>query len=194
MDMLHVVYLLRWFKGGPPRAVSASVDRRLDSGELVEDAALCRFEYERGYGMINIAWGQGPGSVEIMGSEGRLLVFYQNHATGPFVPAEQIHVFRGNERVPVEVDFSRRFGSNGILRDFIDSVTRGREPLAPGERGAETLEAVVGAYASAYLERQVALPLDPASPVYQKGLAGLADLEAPEGGRVARLGLYGVGG
>jgi predicted dehydrogenase len=192
MDMMHVVYLLRWFKGGPPRAVSAAVDRRLDSGEFVEDAALCRFEYERGYGMINMAWGQGPGSVEIMGSEGRLLVYYQNHATGPFVPAEQFLVFRGKERVPVEVDFGRRFGSNEILRDFIDSIEAGREPLATGERGAETLEAVVGAYESAHLQRQVLLPLDPSDPVYQKGLAGLADLKAPAGGRVAELGLFGV--
>jgi UDP-N-acetylglucosamine 3-dehydrogenase len=193
MDMLHAVYILAWLKGGPPRAVGAAVDRRLDSREAVEDLALCRYEFDRGFGMINMAWGQGPGSVEIMGTEGRLLVFYAGHATGPFVPAEQFHVYRGAERVPVEVDLTRRgAGGQSILSDFVASVAENREPLAPGERGAETLEAVVGAYESAYLDRKVSLPLDPRDPVYREGLVGLAALPGSSASQVAIRGLYGV--
>ncbi len=194
MDMLHAVYLLSWFKSGSLRAVSAAVDRRLDSGDDVEDAALCRFDFARGFGMINMAWGQGPGSVEIMGTEGRLLVFYQGHATGPFVPAEQLLVYRGAERVPIQADLARASGGPSALHaDFVASVAAGRDPLAPGERGCEAIEAVVGAYKSAYLERQVLLPLDPSDPVYQKGVAGLADLPPNPASRVARLGLFGLG-
>jgi predicted dehydrogenase len=193
MDMLHAVYILAWLKGGPPRAVSAAVDRRLDSGEAVEDLALCRYEFDRGFGMINMAWGEGPGSIEIMGTEGRLLVFYARHATGPFVPAEQLHVYRGAERVPVDADLTRRdAGGPSILGDFVDSVTEKREPLAPGERGAETLEAVVGAYESAYLDRKVPLPLEPTDPIYREGLVGLATLSGSAASQVARRGLYGV--
>jgi predicted dehydrogenase len=190
MDMLHAVYLLSWFKGGPPRAVDAAVDRRLASGDSVEDIALCRYQFARGYGMINMAWGQGPGSVEIMGSEGRLIVLYEGLATGPFVPPEQIYVYRGKERVPIDVDFTRPNAMQLLLRDFAASIAEGRDPLAPGERGCETLDAVIGAYESAYLERAVALPLSPSDPVYQEGLPGLAKLAAPPGGRVAELGLF----
>jgi predicted dehydrogenase len=194
MDMLHAVYILAWLKGGSPRAVSAAVDRRLDSGEAIEDLALCRYEFDRGFGMINMAWGDGPGSIEIMGTEGRLLVFYAGHATGPFVPAEQFHVYRGPERVPVDVDLTRQgAGGSSILSDFVDSVAEQRDPLAPGERGAETLEAVVGAYESAYLDRKVTLPLDPADPVYRDGLAGLASLSGSAASQVARCSLFGVG-
>jgi predicted dehydrogenase len=194
MDMLHAVYILAWLKGGSPRAVSAAVDRRLDSGEAVEDLALCRYEFDRGFGMINMAWGEGPGSVEIMGTEGRLLVYYAGHATGPFVPAEQFLVYRGAEQVPVDVDLSRRYaGGASILTDFVDSIAEQREPLAAGERGAETLEAVVGAYESAYLDRKIVLPLDPTDPVYREGLAGLASLPGSAASQVAMRGLYGVG-
>jgi predicted dehydrogenase len=193
MDMLHAVYILTWLKGGAARAVSAAVDRRLDSGERIEDLALCRYEFDRGFGMINMAWGQGPGSVEIMGTVGRLLVFYAGHATGPFVPAEQLLVYRGAEQVPVEVDLTRQPGGLSILSDFVASVAERREPLAPGERGAETLEAVVGAYESAYLDRKVELPLDHSDPVYREGLAGLATLPGSPSSQVARRGLFGVG-
>lgn len=192
MDMLHAVYLPGWLLGQRPCAVSAAVDRRLGGDDPVEDVALCRFELERGFALVNVAWGEGPGGVEIMGTEGRLLLFFQGYGTGPFVPPEQLHVFRGAERVPVDFvpDPSRGFG--GTLRDFALAVAEGRAPIAPGEQGCETLEGVLGAYASAVLERQVALPLDPAGQVYQHGLAGLAQLRAPAGSRVARRGLFGL--
>lgn len=192
MDMLHTVYLLAWLMGEQPIGVSAAMDRRLDSGGSVEDTALCRYEFESGFGLINIAWGAGPGGIEVMGSEGRLLLFYRGFATGPFAPAEQLHVFRGNQRVPVEVDLGAPFSMRmrEVVHDFALSVAEGRDPLAPGERGCETLESVVAAYESAYLERQVSLPLQPDDPVFQRGLPGLGDLEASEGTRIARRGLF----
>ncbi len=55
------------------------------------------------------------------------------------------------------------------------------------------LEAVVGAYASAALGRDVALPLDPADPVYARGAAGIAELALPKGSLVRRRGLFGTG-
>src|SRR5919198_3805142 len=161
MDMLHPVYLAAWLMGEQPRAVSAAVDRRLDSGETVEDAALCRFEFASGFALINMAWGMGPGGVEITGSEGRLLLFYRGFGTGPFVPPERIYVFKGDRPVPVELDSKPSLGMREVLRDFVASVAEGRDPIAPGEQGCATLEAVVGAYESAYFERQVALPLEP---------------------------------
>jgi predicted dehydrogenase len=190
MDMLHAVYLAAWLMGEQPRAVSAAVDRRLDSGETVEDAALCRFEFESGFALVNMAWGMGPGGIEIMGTEGRLLLFYRGFGTGPFAPPEQLHVFKGDRPVTVELDLKPSLGMREVLRDFVASVAEGRDPIAPGEQGCAALEAVVGAYESAFFERQVTLPLEPSDPVYQHGLAGLSALKPPPGSRVARRGLF----
>ncbi len=61
MDMLHVVYLANWFMGGPPLAVSAWVDKRLEGDGDVEDIALVRYVYANGQALVNMAWGVGPG-------------------------------------------------------------------------------------------------------------------------------------
>jgi UDP-N-acetyl-2-amino-2-deoxyglucuronate dehydrogenase len=181
MDMLHAVYILSWLLGGQPfRSVSAAVDRRLDDRGPVEDVALCRFHFDTGFGLINMAWGQGPGGIEVMGSEGRLLLFYRSFGTGPFEPPEQLHVFRGSERVPVTLDLQPSLGMRAILRDFVDSVEQSREPIAPGEQGCATLEAVVGAYASAARQENVTLPLDHTDPVYYRGISALLESEHNE--------------
>lgn len=176
MDMLHAVYVVAWLMDGQPiRAVSAAIDRRLDRQSQVEDVALCRFEFDKGFGLVNMAWGEGPGGIEIMGSEGRLVLFYRAFGTGPFQPPEQLHVYRGSERLSFDLPRARSspIGMRSIWRDFVDSVERGREPLAPAEQGCSTLEAVVGAYASAARKRTIPLPLDTSDPVYYRGIAAL---------------------
>jgi predicted dehydrogenase len=181
MDMLHAVYILPWLMSGQPiRSVSAAVDRRLGDRGPVEDVALCRFQFDSGFGLINMAWGQGPGGIEIMGADGRLLLFYRAYGTAPFEPAEQLHVFRGPERMPVELDLQPSLGMRAILRDFVDSVAHDHEPLAPGEQGCATLETVVGAYASAARQRNIALPLDQGDPVYHRGISALLEPENTE--------------
>ncbi len=181
MDMLHAVYILSWLMGGQAfRSISAAVDRRLGGRGPVEDVALCRFQFDKGFGMINMAWGQGPGGIEVMGSEGRLLLFYRSFGTGPFEPPEQLHVFRGGQRLPVELDLQPSLGMRAIWRDFVDSVAHDHEPIAPGEQGCATLEAVVGAYASAARKENVALPLDHADPVYHRGISALLESEHNE--------------
>lgn len=176
MDMLHAVYVIAWLMGDQPiRSVSAAIDRRLGDLSQVEDVALCRFGFDAGFGLVNMAWGHGPGGVEIMGSEGRLLLFYRSFGTGPFQPPEQLHVFRGSERVPVEFQPQLRapVGMLPIWRDFVDSIEASREPVAPAEQGCSILEAVVAAYASAARARTMALPLEKSDPVYHRGIAGL---------------------
>jgi predicted dehydrogenase len=181
MDMLHAVYILSWLSSGQPfRSVSAAVDRRLGDRGPIEDVALCRYHFDTGFGMINMAWGQGPGGIEVMGSEGRLLLFYRSFGTGPFEPPEQLHVFRGSQRVGVELDLQPSLGMRAILRDFVDSVEHDHEPIASGEQGCATLEAVVGAYASAARQENVTLPLDQADPVYHRGISALLESEHNE--------------
>lgn len=176
MDMVHAVYLVQWLMGEPIRAVNAALGQRL--GGSVEDLALCRFEFESGFGLVNMAWGHGPGGIEIMGTEGRLILFYRDFGTCPFSPAEQLHVYRGNERVAVDDAFLRPVGEvpsplRSIVRNFVRAVEGLEVPLAPGEHGCLALEATVGAYASAARQHTVRLPLDPDDPVYQRGLQAL---------------------
>src|SRR3954468_23506151 len=73
-DMLHIVYLANWFMGGPPVSVSAWVDRRLPGESDVEDIALVRYDYPTGHALVNMAWGVGPGGIEIGGTKGRLVM------------------------------------------------------------------------------------------------------------------------
>jgi predicted dehydrogenase len=174
MDMLHAVYCVAWLAGDQPiRSVSAALAWR--RGDAVEDLALCRFGFDGGFGQVNLAWGQGPGGIEIMGSEGRLVLFYRSFGTGPFEPPDQLHVFRGSERIPVAFDPDKRppFTMQPVWRDFLDSIQEGREPVATGENGCTTLEAVIAAYASAARGRTMMLPLETNDPVYYRGVAAL---------------------
>jgi predicted dehydrogenase len=178
MDMLHAVYVVPWLLGGQPiRSVSAAVDRRMGRPDPVEDVALCRFQCDAGFGLVNMAWGNGPGGIEVMGSEGRLLLFYRGFGTGPFAPPEALHVFRGSERVEVDVDLRpdprQPLGFQALLHDFVHSLEHGEEPVAPAEQGCATLEAVIGAYASAARQHTLRLPLDETDPVYHRGVAAL---------------------
>jgi predicted dehydrogenase len=167
---------LSWLMGDQPaRSISAAVARRLEPASPVEDLALCRFAFERGFGQINMAWGSGPGGIEIMGSDGRLLLFYATFGSGPFVPPEQLHVYRGYERVPLELDTSSSLGMREVIRDFVDSIQEGREPRASGAAGCAVLEAVLGGYASAARGRTVSLPLDRGDPIFEQGLSAVQD-------------------
>src|SRR5688572_644849 len=94
MDMLHVVYLGGWLFDAAPISVSASVEKRFTDDGDVEDFALVRYRYDGGrYATINMAWGEGPGGVELSGSRGRAIMVTERHATHPFAAAERIVVF-----------------------------------------------------------------------------------------------------
>jgi predicted dehydrogenase len=192
MDMLHAVYLANWFMGSAPVAVSATVGKRFPDDGDVEDLALVRYDYPSGYAMVNMAWGKGPGGIEITGETGRALSFNQDYATHPFVPAEKVAVVGPDglrELIPGEPP---RYGFAGIVEDWRDAIVECRSPLASVAAGVTVLSQVVGAYASAALGREVALPLSPGDPVYEYGAVGISRLPLPERSPVRRLGLFGM--
>ena len=192
MDMLHVVYLANWFMGGPPLAVSAWVDKRLDGDGDVEDVALVRYAYENGQALVNMAWGVGPGGVEIGGTEGRVVMTNTDFGTHPFVPAARLDVVAESGSRSWTPRDAVAYGMVGIAADFRDAVTTNSEPIANGESGLRVLDAVLGAYVSAALVAEVELPLPSDHPVYMKGSAGIADLDLPDASLVLRRGLFGV--
>jgi predicted dehydrogenase len=192
MDMLHIVYLANWFMGGLPISVSAWIDRRLPGDSNVEDIALVRFDYDTGHALVNMAWGVGPGGVEIGGTRGRLVMETKDHATHPFVPAERLNVVTESGLRSWSPGAAPQYGMAGIAADFRDAVKNGTKPVASGEEGLTALDAILGAYVAGALQRQVSLPLPPDHPVYCLGAAGIAELTLPAGSPVLRRGLYGA--
>lgn len=191
-DMLHVVYLANWFMGGAPESVTAFVDRRLDSNGDVEDIALVRYRYPNGHALVNMAWGAGPGGVEIGGTTGRIVMENTDFGTHPFVPAERLSVVSPSGVRSWRPEEPSAYGLTGTVADFRDAVREGREPIASGEAGLQVLQAVLGAYVAGATEEEIRLPLPPEHPVYVKGPAGIADLVLPESSPVVRRGLFGV--
>lgn len=191
-DMLHIVYLANWFMDGPPIAVSAWVDRRLDGEGDVEDIALVRYVYAKGQAMVNLAWGVGPGGIEIGGSEGRIVMETKDFGTHPFVPAERLHVINASGVRSWTPEAPPAYGLIGILADFREAVASGREPIANGEAGLRVLDAVLGAYVAGALGEQITLPLSAVHPVYTRGSAGIGDLDLPPSSPVVKRGLFGV--
>jgi predicted dehydrogenase len=192
MDMLHVVYLANWFMGGPPLAVSAWVDQRLEGDGDVEDIALVRYAYANGQALVNMAWGVGPGGVEIGGTRGRVVMTNTDFGTHPFVPPARLDVVAESGSRSWTPREAVAYGMAGIAGDFRDAVAADAEPVANGESGLRVLDAVLGAYVSAALVAEVTLPLPGNHPVYTRGSAGIADLDLPDASPVRRRGLFGV--
>ena len=192
MDMLHVVYLANWFMGGPPRSVSAWVDKRLEGEGDVEDIALVRYVYENGQALVNMAWGVGPGGVQVGGTQGRVVMTNKDFGTHPFVPAARLDVVSESGTRSWTPRDAVAYGMAGIAADFRDAVAANVEPVASGESGLRVLDAVLGAYVSGALREEVTLPLPDDHPVYRRGSGGIADLDLPDASPVGRRGLFGV--
>jgi predicted dehydrogenase len=193
MDMLHAVYLADWFFGGYSTSVSAYIDRRRDGEGDVEDYALVRYGYPSGQAMINMAWGEGPGGVELMGTRGRAILVNRDFGTHPFVNPERIVIVneRGRREIVPETSFVE--GHRTVVENFRDAVEGRVATAATGEDGARVLQAVVGAYKSGGVEKVVPLPLDEDDPIYRLGSVGLADLELAHESPILRKGMFGVG-
>jgi predicted dehydrogenase len=191
MDMLHIVYLAEALLGQPIQRVSAHVSARA-AGAHVEDTAICRFETDLNVALVNVGWGVGPGGFAVSGPAGRIRVEYRDGGSGPFQPFEQLTV-QGRSGRRVERELPAGDSIERVLRDFAAAVQDGREPIATGEQGRHILEATLAAYASAGLGRTVELPLRAGDPIFEKGVAGLVDLELAPWSSVRRQGLFGIG-
>jgi len=139
-----------------------------------------------------MAWGAGPGGVEIGGTRGRLVMTNAGFGTHPFVPAERLDVVSQSGRRSWSPAEPVAYGMAGIAGNFRDAVASGNEPIANGETGLGVLDAVLGAYVSGALGQEVSLPLSSEHPVYMKGSAGIGDLDLPDDSPVVRQGLFGV--
>jgi predicted dehydrogenase len=195
MDMIHVIYLAEHFLGGEIRAVNAIVDNLDDAQGEVEDLALIQLHFDRGYATINLGWGQGPGGVEVTGTGGRILVFYQDYVTGPFNELEQFVVLGAGGRREYQPRHNHRMEDTfvAIHEDFLGALKERREPIAPASAGVRGLMAALAIYASALTGKVVELPLGEEHPLYELGLEGLRALDAWPGSPVVARRLFGLG-
>jgi len=191
MDLQHVVYLAEAFLGKPTGAVSAFMTART-AGAPVEELVSLRLETDDAVAIINLAWGVGPGGIQIMGSHGRLSINYEGGGTSPFSPLESVELVNAQGRkfldIPTTQDFLRP-----SVDDFAAAVREGRRPVADGAAALHVLEATLAAYASAATGRTTAVPFDRADPVYLRGVHGLPDLSVSEESAIYRKGMFGLG-
>lgn len=188
MDMLHVVYVAEALLGAPFQRVSAYMAaREVDSP--VEDICLCRFETERSAALVNIAWGMGPGGIDVSGTDGRIEIRYQGGGTSPFVPLESVTLVdqHGPQPIGIKPDAD---SLTPLLRDFGHAIVDGREPMATGEQALRTLEATVAAYISAATGRTIELPLAEGDPAFELGVEALGQLELPAWSPLRRRRLF----
>jgi predicted dehydrogenase len=197
MDILHGVYVAESLLGDALQRASAYADNA-DPRSNVEDIALCRFETSMNAALVNIAWGFGPGGLEITGAEGRISVVYENGGTPPWSRLERVLVTTAaGTRIELDATTAAEDGMEAlrstfedVVRDFAQAVLEGRPPRAPGSDGLRILEATVGALESAATGATVRIPLDRDDPVFQRGVLGVADLVLPDWSPVRRRSLY----
>lgn len=198
MDMLHGVYLVQHLLEQPIERVSAWIDGG-DTG-AVESAAVCRIESADRVGLVNVAWGMGPGGVRIDGEQGRIVLDYREDGTMPWFPFETMTLTTEGRSEVVDLPAGEELGplvSNALrdtLADVARAIDREAAPAASGAAALETLEITVAAYASAALGRSVAVPLDAGDALHVDGVMGLHAHDVPADSVVRRKGLFGFGG
>ncbi len=195
MDMVHTIYLAEYFFDAPIRSVSAVVDNLDHPDDAVEDFTLVHCGFDSGYATINMWWGGGPGGLEVSGTEGRLLIFYENYGTGPFITLASVTLVNkdGRQDLQPRVAAPVHHHIGEVHADFAQAVRLGRDPMAPAEAGLRSLEAVLAAYTSAAVGQVVPLPLGLEHPVYQRGVYGLAELPAWPASPLRQRGILGLG-
>jgi len=174
MDMLHAVYLARWFTGEPARTVTALTRR--PSGADIEDLALVLTAGTATTASVSVGWGHGPGGFDVVGESGRIAVRYQQDGTPPFAPLASVSATGASGRrreLEAAVEDPRRSFVE-LWRDVARVLAAGGAPRAGGDDAAETLEVVRAAYDSALSGRHVVLRRDGGG----RGAPGIA----PSGG------------
>jgi predicted dehydrogenase len=195
MDLIHVYYLAEYLMGSQISGVSAVVDNFGLPGEQVEDFVLAHLYFPEGYASVNVSWSQGPGGIEVTGSEGRILAFYEDFKTGPFSTFDEMTLVNGAGKKT----FQPRQGTeviddtfDDLHKDFLQAIRDGRDPVATAEDGARTLQAALATYSSGMLGSRIPLPLSADDPVYQEGVVGLRRSSIDEFDPLRRKPLFGL--
>lgn len=200
-DMVHAVYLSEWLMGSYAEQVSAFVDspEYAHRNPVIEDLAVVNVAYPTGYVTIHMAWGEGVGGVDLTGSDGQIRMRYKQYQTSGFnqvldlysVDTDWIRTDHAVANLDTHSENIARSFTN-LWADFRDAIWEDREPLATAKAGQRSLELVLGAYLSGVIGKVVTLPLPTDHPVYQKGIAGMVEVDVWEHSRTKQAGLFGL--
>jgi predicted dehydrogenase len=198
MDMIHAVYLTEWLAGERAQQVNAfvSAPTYADRQPVVEDLALLQVAFPSSYALINMAWGQGVGGVDVSGSHGQIRMRYTEYQTSGFnLPAELYSVSDWKrtdhliDNLPTHMDnIARSFTE--LWADFRDAIWNKREPIAPAKAGHRALEIALAGYLSGVTGGVVTLPLAKDHPVYKQGAAGLKNAQVWSDSKTKQAGIF----
>ena len=203
MDMIHAVYLAEWLIGAEAQQVMAFVDAPEYQARqpVIEDLALLQIAFPDAYATIHMGWGEGVGGIDISGADGQLRMRYKQHHSGGFNQPIELYSVDSDWRRSDHAIANLPAHSENVARSFCDlwadfaaSIRDDRQPIAPAAAGARALEIVLGAYESAVTGRVVSLPLAADSPLYDKGVAGIVELETWSDSKTVAAGLFGLRG
>jgi predicted dehydrogenase len=200
MDMIHAVYLLEWLTGQQAIQVNAFVDapEYAHRQPVVEDLALLQIAFPSCYALINMAWGQGVGGVDVSGSAGQIRMTYKDYQTSGFnqpIEVYSVHDWQRKDHaipnLPQHSDnIARSFTE--LWADFRDAIREKRAPIAPARAGECALQLALGAYVSGVTGQTISLPLAPNHPIYLKGIAGMTELKVWTESQTKKQGLFGL--
>lgn len=153
---IHLVDLLLWLMGGEAEVVGATggvVDHEIE----VEDCVVAALRFSGGArGTLVATTAAAPGfphRVEVYGTrggaqiEGDGLVRWEGEA--PRIrPRAPTSMGAGSGASPTGIG---TLGHALIMRDFVDAIREGREPLVSGEEGRRSLALILDVYAAAGL-------------------------------------------
>ncbi|MEH7307884.1 Gfo/Idh/MocA family protein [Neobacillus drentensis] len=149
---VHVVDIMRWFMGTEAREVYAEIDHAISS-DSIDDCGILTIEFENDvFSTLDCSWSRnetyptwGDVTLEIIGSNGTLKV-------DAFAQKVDVYAKDG-------VNWNY-WGDNmdfGLVNDFLNSVSTGKEPSISGTDGLKALEVALAAYESAEKRQPVIL-------------------------------------
>lgn len=201
MDLIHAVYLVEWLAGEQAIQVNAFIDAPTYAHRqpMVEDLALLQVAFPSSYALINVAWGQGVGGVDVSASHGQIRMRYKDYQSSGFNQPIEVYSVKDWQRtdhaianLPTHSDnIARSFTE--LWADFRDAIQQKRAPIAPARAGERALHLALGAYLSGAIGQAVTLPLPPEHLIYQQGINGMAQVhEIWQASRTAQAGLFGL--
>jgi predicted dehydrogenase len=200
MDMIHAVYLTEWLVGQQATQVNAFVDAPTYAHRqpVVEDLALLQIAFPSCYALINMGWGQGVGGVDVSGSAGQIRMRYKEYQTSGFNQPIELYSVQDWQRKDHAIPNLPQHGDNiarsftELWADFRDAIWQKSAPIAPARAGERALHIALGGYLSGTIGQTVSLPLPENHPVYQKGISGLAEIEAWADSHTKKQGIFGL--
>ena len=149
---VHVVDIMRWFMGAEVREVYAEIDNTITSGPS-DDCGILTIDFENDvFTTLDCSWSRtetyptwGDVTLEIVGSEGTLKVDAFAQKLDVYAQDGVSWNYWGDN-----MDFE-------LVKDFLNSVSTGKEPSITGFDGMKALEVALAAYESSKNRQPVRL-------------------------------------